>query len=131
VTVAFVASVMYLLQARRLKAKALPGEGLRLLSLERLELMNRRGINWAFPLLMLGLLIGGVQMFQEGARFEAWTDPRVISTIILGLLLAILLHLRYGFHLRGRRVALLTIMAFGLLLIALLTQHTATLGGGP
>ena len=32
--------------------------GLRLLSLERLESMNRRAINWAFPLLTVGLLLG-------------------------------------------------------------------------
>src|SRR5438105_9585796 len=63
VCVAFVASVMYLVQARRLKEKALPSHGLRLLSLERLEEMNRRAITWAFPLLTAGLLIGMIQMW--------------------------------------------------------------------
>jgi ABC-type transport system involved in cytochrome c biogenesis permease subunit len=129
VCVAFVASVMYLVQARRLKAKALPSQGLRLLSLERLENMNRRAIIWAFPLLTAGLLIGTVQMWQEGV--EAWTDPRILSTIMLWLVFAIVLYLRYGYHLRGRSVALLTIMAFCLLLLTLVTQHTFPAGGGP
>ena len=51
VCVAFVASVMYLVQRHRLKTKQLPGQGLRLWSLERLEAMNRRtAIMLAFPL---------------------------------------------------------------------------------
>src|SRR5438094_862225 len=58
VCVGFVASLMYLVQARRLKAKALPGQGLRLPSLERLETMNRRALTLAFPLLTVGVLLG-------------------------------------------------------------------------
>ena len=47
-SVGFLASVMYLVQARRLRAKANPVSGLKLLSLERLETMNRRAVNLAF-----------------------------------------------------------------------------------
>ena len=54
VCVGFLASVMYLVQAQRLRAKIPPGEGMRLLSLERLEAMNRHAINLAFPLLTAG-----------------------------------------------------------------------------
>jgi ABC-type transport system involved in cytochrome c biogenesis permease subunit len=131
VCVAFVASVMYLVQARRLKAKMLPGQGLRLLNLERLEEMNRRAITWAFPLLTGGLLIGGVQMFYEGAELSRWSDLRILSTLMLWLVFAIVLYLRYGYHLRGRRVALLTIMAFCLFLLTLVTQHSFPAGGSP
>jgi len=129
VSIGFIASVMYLVQAHRLKAKAVPGKGLRLLSLERLETMNRRAITWAFPLLTVGLFLGIAQMFQEGTRLQGWTDPRVVSTCILWAVFAIVLYLRYGFHLRGRRVALLTILAFGLLLLTLIKPHH--LPGGP
>jgi len=131
VSVSFVASIMYLAQARRLKAKALPGHGLRLLSLERLEQMNRRGIDWAFPLLTIGLLVGMVQLAQAGVRLQGWTDPRILSTLILWFVFTLLLYLRYGFHLRGRSAALLTIMAFALLLITLVTGHSFQPGGGP
>src|SRR5947208_6679636 len=41
VCVGFVASIMYLVQAHRLRAKSLPNHGLSLPSLERLETMNR------------------------------------------------------------------------------------------
>ena len=130
VCVAFLASVMYLLQAHRLKAKTLPGQGLRLMSLERYEKMNRRAINLAFPLLTAGLLIGAGLMSQEFDQLAGWTDPRVFGTVVLWLVFAILLYLRYGFHLRGRKVALLTIVAFALLLVTLAAPHTLGQGGG-
>src|SRR5205823_6185599 len=65
VCVGFVASVMYLVQARRLRSKMLPGKGVRLLSLERLEEMNRRAIILAFPLLTAGMLVGAVLMLHQ------------------------------------------------------------------
>src|SRR5262249_54349957 len=74
VSVAFMASVMYLVQAHRLKTKSLPGHGLQLLSLERLEQMNRRGINWAFPLLTAGLLVSMALLAQDPARLTGWSD---------------------------------------------------------
>ncbi len=132
VCVAFVASLMYLVQARRLRAKVLPGQGLRLLSLERLEQMNRHAIILAFPLLTAGLLVGAALMFQDGERLSGWTDPKVVSVLVLWAVFVILLYLRYSVHVSGRRTALLTIMAFALLLFVLVTPpHTFTAGGGP
>jgi len=131
VCIAFVASLMYLVQARRLRSKAIPGQGLRLLSLERLEAMNRRAINTAFPLLSAGLLIGIALMVEDRDRLEGLTDPRILSTLVLWLVFAVMLYLRYGVHLHGRRVALLTIVAFALLLLTLVTQHSLTPGGRP
>jgi ABC-type transport system involved in cytochrome c biogenesis permease subunit len=127
VCVAFVASVMYLIQAQRLKTKALPGEGIRLLSLERLEEMNRRAINLAFPLLTAGLLIGMARMLQERKSLGEWTDPRILGTILLWIVIVIVLFLRYSLHLRGRNLSLLTIVAFALLVLTLVTAH----GGVP
>lgn len=124
VCVAFLASVMYLIQARRLKAKALPGHGLKLLSLERLETMNRRALVMAFPLLTAGMLIGIARMLQADAPTQTWTDPRILAAAALWLLFALLLYLRYGAHLRGRRLALLTIVAFALLVVTLAVPHT-------
>src|SRR5262245_56067901 len=83
VCIGFVASVMYLIQARRLRAKVPPGQGLRLLSLERLEEMNRRAINLAFPLLTGGVLIGVFLMLQPADQALGWTDPRILGGVIL------------------------------------------------
>jgi ABC-type transport system involved in cytochrome c biogenesis permease subunit len=128
VCIGFLASLMYLFQARRLRFKVLPGQGLRLLSLERLEAMNRRAINLAFPLLTAGLLLGTLIMFHE--RLPGWTDPRVLSAVVLWLAFAVLLYLRYGYHLRGRQVALGTIVTFVLLVVCFVLAHPVGQGGG-
>lgn len=131
VCVGFVASLMYLLQAHRLKAKALPGQGLRLPSLERLEQMNRRAIDWSFPLLTAGVLVGAALMVHRSNGWPTWADPRIFGTAVLWLVFALLLYLRYGAGLRGRRLAYLTILTFGLLLATLVTEHTTPLEGRP
>src|SRR5262249_25738239 len=79
VCIGFVASVMYLVQARRLRAKVMPGPGMRLLSLERLEEMNRRAINLAFPLLTAGVLVGAALMLYRSEQIQGWTDPKVLG----------------------------------------------------
>ena len=130
VSVAFVASVMYLVQARRLRAKVAPTRGLRLLSLERLEAMNRRAINWAFPLLTAGLLLGAALTAQRDEALTVWTAGKVLGTAGLWLLFALLLYLRYALHLRGRHLALGSVAAFVLMLATLAAAHPAA-GGLP
>jgi ABC-type transport system involved in cytochrome c biogenesis permease subunit len=129
VSVGFVASVMYLFQARRLKAKTAPTHGLRLLSLEKLEQMNRRAINLAFPLLTAGVLIGAAQMFQRTDESVGWI--KIVTAAVLWLSFAVLLYLRYGIHLRGRQVALLTIVTFFLMVFFLTASHSGIQGGRP
>jgi ABC-type transport system involved in cytochrome c biogenesis permease subunit len=121
ICVAFIASVMYVVQVRRLRAKLAPGQGVPLLSLERIEDMNRRAILLAFPLLTAGLLVGVVLQLQTGSFFEGWTSPKILSAVGLWLVFAILLYLRYGAHARGRQVALLTMLAFALMVFALVS----------
>ncbi|HYV39414.1 MAG TPA: cytochrome c biogenesis protein CcsA [Gemmataceae bacterium] len=131
ISVGFVASVMFLVQTHRLKTKQLPGQGLKLWSLERLEAMNRRSIMLAFPLLTSGLLIAAWQMFgmpDGGLGLENW---KVLSTVALWIVFAVLLYLRYSVRAGGKQVALLTIAAFGLMLVALIAVHPFTPGGAP
>jgi len=126
--VGFLASLMYLVQAHRLRAKTLPGQGLRLWSLERIEAMNRRAIVLAFPLLTAGMIIGLILMWHDS--LSGWSDPRVLASGVLWLAFAVLLYLRYGYHLRGRPVALLTIVTFVLLVGCLVLAHPLGQGGG-
>src|SRR5262245_22327864 len=131
VCVGCVASVMYLLQARRLKSKTAPGQGLRLLSLERLATMNRRAVTWAFPLLTAGLLVGVIRLAQYAGPSLGWRSPRVLSTVGLWLVFLLLLYLRYFAHASNRRLAVLTIAAFGLMLVTLATAHPVVMEGSP
>jgi ABC-type transport system involved in cytochrome c biogenesis permease subunit len=129
VSVGFMASVMYLVQARRLRAKIAPTAGVRLLSLERLEEMNRRAVNVAFPLLTVGLLVGAVLMLQRAEAAEAWTAGKVFGTAGLWLVFLVLLVLRYGLHARGRALAFGTVAAFVVMVATLAAQHPYP--GGP
>ncbi len=131
IIVAFLASVMYLVHARRLRSKALPVEGLKFLSLERLEEMNRRAILLAFPLLTAGVLVGMALLARSPEPVQSWTDPRVLLAALLWLVFGVLLYLRYSRHIRGRRVAILTIVAFVLLVATLAVPHTLGRGGMP
>jgi ABC-type transport system involved in cytochrome c biogenesis permease subunit len=121
--VAFFAGLMYLVQMRRLKAKRPSRFGLALPSLEHSERINRGAIIIAFPLLTFGLLIGIV--LSVAARYEEnsiatvhtlrWTDPKVISALLMWLVFAVLLHARFRPAMRGKSVMVLTIVAFAFL----------------
>jgi ABC-type uncharacterized transport system permease subunit len=130
VSVGFLASVMYLVQARRLRAKVAPYSGVKLLSLERLEGMNRRAVNIAFPLLTVGLLVGVVLAVHHPSGGGVWTAGKVVGTAGLWLVFVVLLVLRYGLHTRGRHLAVGTIAAFAVLLATLAASHPF-LGGTP
>lgn len=119
--VGFLSSVMYLLQAYRLRTKAPPGQGLKLLSLERLEIMNRRALVVAFPLLTAGMIAGAV-LLARGSVLN-WYDVRVLATGLLWVVFAVVLYLRFARNLRGRQVAVITIVAFLLLLLCVAIPH--------
>jgi ABC-type uncharacterized transport system permease subunit len=123
--VAFFAGLMYLAQMRRLKAKRPSRTGLALPSLEQSERINRGAIAVAFPLLTFGLLIGVVlSLATRGAGHPAkppdphvlgWTDPKVLSALVMWVVFAVLLHARFRPAMRGRSMMVLTIVAFSFL----------------
>jgi ABC-type uncharacterized transport system permease subunit len=123
--VAFAAGLMYLAQANRLKHKRPPRFGFALPSLELSERLNRGSITLAFPLLTFGLLIGLVLSLAARpgsgpgtAVTLSWTDPKVVSALVMWLVFAVLLHARYRPAMRGRGVMVLTIVAFAFLVFA-------------
>jgi ABC-type uncharacterized transport system permease subunit len=120
--VAFFAGLMYLAQMRRLKAKRPHRFAIALPSLEQSERINRGSITLAFPLLTFGLLIGMVlsvairrEDHESFAHVLTWTDPKVLSALVMWLVFAVLLHARFRPAMRGKSVMLLTIVAFGFL----------------
>jgi ABC-type uncharacterized transport system permease subunit len=130
VSVGFVASVMYLVQAHRLRTKVPPGQGVKLPSLERLETMNRRALILAFPLLTIGLLVGLVLAVHNDETFVSWGNPKLWSILGLWVVFGILLYLRYGARAPGRQTAFWTIVAFGLLVLSLASPVHPFLPGG-
>jgi ABC-type transport system involved in cytochrome c biogenesis permease subunit len=129
VSVGFVASVMYLVQARRLRKKVNPGQVVPLLSLEKLESMNRHAVTRTFPLLTAGLLLGSLLLRHDHGLSDNWLSPKILSTAGLWVVFLVLTYLRYGTSVPPRRLAMLSIVAFGLMLIALGTAHPFATGG--
>jgi ABC-type uncharacterized transport system permease subunit len=111
--------------------KVNPAKVVPMLSLERLERMNRRAVNAAFPLLTAGLLVGSLLLRQDHASAENWLSLKVLSTAGLWVVFLVLFYLRYATNVPGRRLASLSVAAFGLLLVALVASHPFVPGGGP
>jgi ABC-type transport system involved in cytochrome c biogenesis permease subunit len=131
VLVGFVAGIMYLEQARRLKKKLPPIRGLRLPSLEWLARANSRAIVVSVLMLAVGLASGEVlRLLSRGDRLP-WYDPVVLSTVcvFLWLLAAAVVGVLYRPAQAGRKVAYLTLVSFVALVVALAlvlsvdTQH--------
>jgi len=107
---------MYLVQASRLRRKVPPDRGVPIFNLERLERMSRRGVLWAFPMLTAGLIIGLGMLLQTGV--QDWLDPKILTAGLLWLVYGVVLYLRYGAHVRGRRLAWWSVIGFACLLLA-------------
>lgn len=127
VVFALLAALMYLVQVRQLKRHHARGR-LRLPSLERLDRMNTVAVYVAWPLLTLGIGLG------FALRRIEFSDPKVIWTSIAWLLFTVLVHYRHRPENRGRRVALMTIVACAVVLVSVLgdpifgTAHQAAPG---
>ena len=67
-----------------------------MLSLERLETMNRHVLNWAFPLLTAGLLVGTISLPHGPSFGDNWLSVKILSTAGLWLVFLVLLYLRDG-----------------------------------
>jgi ABC-type uncharacterized transport system permease subunit len=133
VMIGFVAGLMYLIQARRLKLKRPPSERIRLPSLERLAKVNSRSLVLSALLVGIGVVAGIIlNVISRGQSGEVpWNDPVIGSSalMLVWLVVAAAFNAAYQPVRRGRKVAYLTIVSFVFLLIALAafllvdTQH--------
>jgi ABC-type uncharacterized transport system permease subunit len=123
VMVGFVAGVLYLLQARRLKKKLPPMQGFRLPSLERLEKINSRVIMLSALLVGVGFVAGTILNIVARGQGGSipWSDPVIWTSALMFLWLAAaaIFNAVYRPARRGRKVAYLTLVGFAFLVIAL------------
>jgi ABC-type uncharacterized transport system permease subunit len=128
------ASVLYLVQERRLKSKRRPGEKLWRLPLgwqppldwlpplDTLERIAHATLEFGFPCMTVGLVIGSI-LAQETALGAAYfRDPKVIASFVLWVVYVILLFVRRRAGLRGRRAAYLAGAVF-LVMLAVLAAN--------
>ncbi len=122
------ASVLYLVQERRLKSKHKPGEDSWWLPLDwlppldTLERIAHATLEFGFPCMTVGLVIGSV-LAQETARGAAYFfDPKVIASFAMWVVYVTLLFVRRSAGLRGRQAAYLSGAVF-LVMLAVLAAN--------
>ena len=105
----FVASLLYLVQERRLKAKS--PKIWRLPPLEVIDQISYRSLLIGFPFITLGLLAGAVVAQQRfGASF--FHDTKIVLSLVVWAVYMILLLTRWNAGWRGRKAALLATFGF-------------------
>ncbi|MCK4502621.1 MAG: c-type cytochrome biogenesis protein CcsB [Desulfuromonadales bacterium] len=115
----FGAGVMYLIQNRMLKSKRFTGIYQLLPSLDTLDKVNYTCLSIGFPLMTLGIISGAFWANTAWGTYWSW-DPKETWALITWFLYAALLHARLTIGWRGRRAALLSIVAFMFLLFTFL-----------
>ncbi len=117
------ASVLYLIQERRLKSKLKPGKSSGGMSfdwlppLDTLERLAHATLEFGFPCMTVGLIIGAVLVQETPLGASYFLDPKVIASFISWIVYVVLLLVRRSAGLRGRKAAYLT-GAFMVVMIA-------------
>ncbi len=108
---AFCGGIMYLLQERELKSKKFGFFFTRLPSLDALDQLNSHCLTAGFTLLTLGIITGSIWARQAWGTYWHW-DPKETWSLITWFLYAIQLHQRVTVGWRGKKAALMSIVAF-------------------
>src|SRR5579864_6459314 len=105
----FVASLLYLVQERRLKSKS--PKLWRMPALEVIDDIGYKSLLVGFPLMTLGLVAGAiVAQLEFGPAF--FRDPKVVLALLVWVVYLVLLFTRWSAGWRGRRAAVLATVAF-------------------
>lgn len=107
----FVAGALFLVQERQLKQKRMGMLFHRLPALDTLDRWNFLAIGIGFALLTLGLVFGIVGSRVMLGRWWRW-DPTELLALMLWMAYLVLWLVRMRATLRGRKVALLSMLAF-------------------
>lgn len=132
--VASMVATMYLLMERQVKAKHFGLLFTRLPSLQFLDDLHRRLVLWGFVALSITLVSGAFFASRSPLGFWRWEWKTVATVLAWGVFGAVLQARLFGGW-RGRRVALLTMAGFGILLVSFFSSYApvagAVAGGAP
>lgn len=112
---AFFLGIMYVIQERYLKTRKLKGLYFILPSLETLDEMNYKCLQYGFPLLTLAIITGAIWSEYAIGSYWDW-QPRQIWSLITWFLYAALLHGRLTAGWRGKKAAIFSGTAFLILI---------------
>lgn len=108
---AFFLGVMYVIQDKYLKSRKLKGLYFVLPSLETLDELNYKCLQYGFPLLTAAIITGAIWSEYAVGSYWEWKHRQVWS-LITWFLYAALLHGRLTAGWRGRKAAILSGVAF-------------------
>jgi cytochrome c-type biogenesis protein CcsB len=124
--VTFVSGLMYLIQEHELKAKHFGAAFQRLPALNTCDDIGYRSLSIGFVTLTLGVVTGIIWNNQRDGRY--WhNDPKEVMALVTWVIYLFIMHYRLTAGWRGRRVALLSIIGFVIVLLTWL--GTRALGG--
>jgi len=119
------ASVLYLVEERRLKSKLKPGAARSwmpldwLPPLDTLERIAHATLEFGFPCMTVGLIIGAVLVQETSVGAAYFLDPKVIASFFSWIVYVLLLLVRRSAGLRGRKAAYLSGAVFVVMLAVL------------
>ncbi len=113
--VSLVASVLYLVQERRLKAKAAGAGGVRLPPLDTIDRIALRALLFGLPCMTAGLLIGSF-LAEVSYGPSYFRDPKILLAFAMWLAYVAMIHIRRSSGLRGRRAVYLSSFVFFVIL---------------
>src|SRR5246127_1316972 len=107
----FGASLIYLVQERRLKAKK-PSSLISFLpALEVIDQIGYRSLLLGFPFMTLGLITGSIVAMSTYGRVD-FLDPKILLSVLMWVVYMIMVFTRWNSGWRGRRAAFLASFAF-------------------
>jgi ABC-type uncharacterized transport system permease subunit len=113
--VSLVASVLYLIQERRLKSKSLAAPRIKLPPLETIDSIALKSLLFGLPCMTAGLLIGSLlAQITYGATY--FRDPKILLAFAMWLAYIGMIHIRRLSGLRGRRAIYLSGFVFMVIL---------------
>ena len=115
----FIAAIMYLIQEHHIKKKKFGSFYPRLPSLQTLDMVNHYSLMYGFPFLTIGMITGAIYAQYALGSYWRW-DPKEVWSLITWLFYATLLHERLAVGWRGRRAAIMSIIAFMVLIFTFL-----------
>jgi len=113
--VSLVASVLYLIQERRLKSKTLAAPGIKLPPLDTLDRIALRALLFGLPSMTAGLLIGSF-LAEVSYGPSYFRDPKILLAFAMWLAYVGMIYIRRHSGLRGRRAVYLASSVFVVIL---------------
>src|ERR1035438_8656815 len=123
------ASVLYLLQENRIKSKPKPGRDSWwapldwMPPLDTLERISHATLEFGFPCMTVGLVIGSVLAQETPLGASYFLDPKIIAAFVSWAVYVLLLLVRRSAGLRGRKAAYLS----GAVFVVMVVVWTANL----